>query len=246
MLKGKVALITGAAKGIGRAIAEKFAKEGANLVINYRTSIDNLKELEEKLKGYGSEVLLVQGDVKNYGDAENIVKAAIEKFGKIDILVNNAGITRDNLLMRMSLEDFDEVLEVNLKGAFNVIKAGVPYMIKQKSGRIINISSVIGIIGNAGQANYAASKAGLIGLTKSVAKEIASRNITVNAIAPGYIVTDMTEKLPEKIKEKMMELIPLKRLGNPEDVANLAAFLASDMASYITGQVINVDGGMVM
>lgn len=246
MLKGKVALITGAAKGIGRAIAEKFAKEGANLVINYRTSIDNLKELEEKLKGYGSEVLLVQGDVKNYGDAENIVKAAIEKFGKIDILVNNAGITRDNLLMRMSLEDFDEVLEVNLKGAFNVIKAGVPYMIKQKSGRIINISSVIGIIGNAGQANYAASKAGLIGLTKSVAKEIASRNITVNAIAPGYIVTDMTEKLLEKIKEKMMELIPLKRLGNPEDVANLAAFLASDMASYITGQVINVDGGMVM
>lgn len=246
MLKGKVALITGAVKGIGRAIAEKFAKEGANLVINYRTSIDNLKELEEKLKGYGSEVLLVQGDVKNYGDAENIVKAAIEKFGKIDILVNNAGITRDNLLMRMSLEDFDEVLEVNLKGAFNVIKAGVPFLIKQKSGRIINISSVIGIIGNAGQANYAASKAGLIGLTKSVAKEIASRNITVNAIAPGYIVTDMTEKLPEKIKEKMMELIPLKRLGNPEDVANLAAFLASDMASYITGQVINVDGGMVM
>ncbi|CCJ33619.1 3-oxoacyl-[acyl-carrier-protein] reductase [Caloramator australicus] len=246
MLKGKVALITGAAKGIGRAIAEKFAKEGANLVINYRTSQDNLKELEEKLMGYGSEVLLVQGDVKNYGDAENIVKAAIEKFGKIDILVNNAGITRDNLLMRMSLEDFDEVLDVNLKGAFNVIKAGLPFLIKQKSGRIINISSVIGIIGNAGQANYAASKAGLIGLTKSVAKEIASRNITVNAIAPGYIVTDMTGKLPEKIKEKMMELIPLKRLGNPEDVANLAAFLASDMASYITGQVINVDGGMVM
>lgn len=246
MLKGKIALITGAAKGIGRAIAEKFAMESASLVLNYRTYNDGLKELEEKLKGFGVEVLLVQGDVKNYSDAENMVKAAIEKFGRIDILVNNAGITKDNLLMRMSLEDFDDVLEVNLKGAFNLIKAGVPHMIKQKSGRIINISSVIGLIGNAGQANYAASKAGLIGLTKSVAKEVASRNITVNAIAPGYIVTDMTEKLPEKIKEKMMELIPLKRLGNPEDVANLAAFLASDMASYITGQVINVDGGMVM
>ncbi|MDO6354033.1 3-oxoacyl-[acyl-carrier-protein] reductase [Caloramator sp. CAR-1] len=246
MLKGKIALITGAAKGIGRAIAEKFAQEGASLVINYRTYNDSLKELEEKLKGFGAEVLLVQGDVKNYSDAENMVKASLEKFGRIDILVNNAGITKDNLLMRMSLEDFDDVLEVNLKGAFNLIKAGVPHMIKQKSGRIINISSVIGLIGNAGQANYAASKAGLIGLTKSVAKEVASRNITVNAIAPGYIVTDMTEKLPEKIKEKMMELIPLKRLGNPEDVANLAAFLASDMASYITGQVINVDGGMVM
>ncbi|MCX7904029.1 MAG: 3-oxoacyl-[acyl-carrier-protein] reductase [Caloramator sp.] len=246
MLKGKIALITGAAKGIGRAIAEKFAIEGASLVLNYRTYNDGLKELEEKLKGFGVEVLLVQGDVKNYSDAENMVKTSLDKFGKIDILVNNAGITKDNLLMRMSPEDFDEVLQVNLKGAFNLIKAGVPHMIKQKSGRIINISSVIGLIGNAGQANYAASKAGLIGLTKSVAKEVASRNITVNAIAPGYIVTDMTEKLPEKIKEKMMELIPLKRLGNPEDVANLAAFLASDMASYITGQVINVDGGMVM
>jgi len=246
MLKGKVALITGSAKGIGREIALKFAKEGADVVINYRSYSENLKELENTIKSFGVDVLLVEGDVRNFEDAERMVKSCIEKFGRLDILVNNAGITRDNLVLRMKLEEFDEVLDVNLKGAFNFIKASLPIMIKQKSGRIINISSIIGIIGNVGQANYAASKAGLIGLTKSVAKEVASKNITVNAIAPGFIVTDMTDKLPEKIKEKMLDLIPLKRFGLCEDVANVALFLASDMASYITGQVINVDGGMVM
>ncbi|SEF94909.1 3-oxoacyl-[acyl-carrier-protein] reductase [Caloramator fervidus] len=246
MLKGKVALITGSAKGIGREIALKFAKEGADVVINYRSYSENLKELENTIKSFGVDVLLVEGNVRNFEDAERMVKSCIEKFGRLDILVNNAGITRDNLVLRMKLEEFDEVLDVNLKGAFNLIKASLPIMIKQKSGRIINISSIIGIIGNVGQANYAASKAGLIGLTKSVAKEVASKNITVNAIAPGFIVTDMTDKLPEKIKEKMLDLIPLKRFGLCEDVANVALFLASDMASYITGQVINVDGGMVM
>ncbi|KRQ87868.1 3-oxoacyl-[acyl-carrier-protein] reductase FabG [Caloramator mitchellensis] len=246
MLRGKIAIITGAAKGIGRDIAIKLAKEGADVVINYRTCNDRLKELENTIKEIGREVLMVQADVSNFDETKVLVEKCIEKFGKIDILVNNAGITRDNLIMRMTEDDFDDVYKTNLKGAFNLIKHAIPYMIKQKNGRIINISSVIGLIGNAGQANYAAAKAGLIGLTKSVAKEVASRNITVNAVAPGYIKTDMTDKLPEKIKEKMMEYIPLKRFGETEDVANLVAFLASENAAYITGQVINVDGGMVI
>jgi 3-oxoacyl-[acyl-carrier protein] reductase len=246
MLTGKVALVTGAGRGIGKAIALKLAKEGASIVVNYRSSEKEAKELVEEIINKGGLAEAVQGDVSYLEDAEKVIKFAAEKFGRLDILVNNAGITRDNLLLRMKEEDFDKVLQVNLKGAFNCTKHASSIMLKQKSGRIINISSVVGLIGNAGQANYAAAKAGIIGFTKSIAKEIGGRGITVNAIAPGFIATDMTNVLSDKVKEKLIEGIPLKKLGSPEDVANCAAFLASDSASYITGQVINVDGGMVM
>lgn len=246
MLTGKVAVVTGAGRGIGKAIALKLASLGASIVVNYRSSEKEAEELIEEIKSQGGSASAVQGDVSCFEDAESVIKFAVETFGRLDILVNNAGITKDTLLLRMKEEEFDKVINVNLKGVFNCTKHASSIMLKQKSGTIINISSVIGLIGNAGQANYAAAKAGIIGFTKSVAKELGSRGITVNAIAPGFITTDMTEVLSDKVKEKLLENVPLKRLGSPEDVANLAAFLASENASYITGQVINVDGGMVM
>ena len=234
MLKGKCAVVTGAAKGIGKAIALKLASSGVNIVLNYRSSEDKAIETEKEILSLGVEVLRVKGDISKPNDVENLIDSAKKKFGKIDIMVNNAGITKDT------------VINVNLKGVFNCLKAITPVMVKQKEGKIINLSSVVGLVGNAGQVNYAASKAGVIGMTKSLAKEIGSRGITVNAVAPGFIETDMTDVLGDKFKEEAKKNIPLKRLGKAEDVAEVVAFLASDSANYITGQVIHVDGGMVM
>ena len=242
----KVAMITGATRGIGKQIALTLANEGYNIVLNYRTENDELENLKKEIGANNVEVLAVQGDVSNFEDCENVVKETIEKFGRIDVLVNNAGITKDMLLARMKEEDFKQVIDVNLVGTFNVTKNVISYMMKARSGRIINISSVVGISGNAGQSNYAASKAGIIGFTKSLAKEVASRNILVNAIAPGFIQTSMTDVLKDEIKEEIAKAIPLKRMGTADDVANLVRFLASEDSSYITGQVINVDGGMLM
>ncbi|EGT0013644.1 3-oxoacyl-[acyl-carrier-protein] reductase [Clostridium perfringens] len=246
MLKDKVAIVTGGTRGIGRAIALKLADHGANIVINYRNSDKEAEELKAILEEKGVKVLAVKCDISNFEDSKNLMDKCKEVFGKIDILVNNAGITKDTLIMRMKEEDFDNVIDVNLKGTFNCAKHASAIMLKQRFGKIINMTSVVGIAGNAGQVNYAASKAGVIGLTKSLAKELGSRGITVNAVAPGFINTDMTASLSEKVKEEASKNIPLKRLGDPEDVANLVGFLASDAANYITGQVINVDGGMVM
>ncbi|HII4457357.1 3-oxoacyl-[acyl-carrier-protein] reductase [Clostridium perfringens] len=246
MLKDKVAIVTGGTRGIGRAIALKLADQGANIVINYRNSDKEAEELKAILEEKGIKVLTVKCDISNFEDSKNLMDKCKEVFGKIDILVNNAGITKDTLIMRMKEEDFDNVIDVNLKGTFNCAKHASAIMLKQRFGKIINMTSVVGIAGNAGQVNYAASKAGVIGLTKSLAKELGSRGITVNAVAPGFINTDMTASLSEKVKEEASKNIPLKRLGDPEDVANLVGFLASDAANYITGQVINVDGGMVM
>ncbi|HHL2033678.1 beta-ketoacyl-ACP reductase [Clostridium perfringens] len=246
MLKDKVAIVTGGTRGIGRAIALKLADHGANIVINYRNSDKEAEELKAILEEKGVKVLTVKCDISNFEDSKNLMDKCKEVFGKIDILVNNAGITKDTLIMRMKEEDFDNVIDVNLKGTFNCAKHASAIMLKQRFGKIINMTSVVGIAGNAGQVNYAASKAGVIGLTKSLAKELGSRGITVNAVAPGFINTDMTASLSEKVKEEASKNIPLKRLGDPEDVANLVGFLASDVANYITGQVINVDGGMVM
>ena len=246
MLKGKCAVVTGAAKGIGKAIALKLASSGVNIVLNYRSSEDKAIETEKEILSLGVEVLRIKGDISKPNDVENLIDSAKKKFGKIDIMVNNAGITKDTLLLRMKEEDFDSVINVNLKGVFNCLKAITPVMVKQKEGKIINLSSVVGLVGNAGQVNYAASKAGVIGMTKSLAKEIGSRGITVNAVAPGFIETDMTDVLGDRFKEEAKKSIPLKRLGKAEDVAEVVAFLASDSANYITGQVIHVDGGMVM
>ncbi len=242
----KVALITGSSRGIGKQIAIKFAKEGYNIVLNYVNRSEEVDKTIEEIKSLGVEVLEAQGDVSNFEESETIVELAIEKFGQIDVLVNNAGITRDTLIMRMKPEDFSKVINVNLVGTFNITKNVVPYMMKKRQGRIINISSVVGISGNAGQCNYAASKAGIIGFTKSLAKELASRNILVNAVAPGFIETSMTDVLQESVKESIKKQIPLNRIGMPEDVANVVYFLASEESSYVTGQVLQVDGGMLM
>ncbi|GAB4337716.1 MAG: 3-oxoacyl-[acyl-carrier-protein] reductase [Calditrichia bacterium] len=243
--KEKVVVVTGATRGIGAEIAREFARRGASVVISGRNT-ELLAEREKELQDLGADVLAVSGDVSQFADAERLIKAALEKYNRVDVLVNNAGITRDNLLMRMGEEDWDVVINTNLKGAFNTVKAVTRPMMKQRSGRIINITSVIGLMGNAGQANYAASKAGLIGFTKSIAREFASRNITCNAVAPGFIQTDMTAVLDEKVVENLKSQIPLGRLGEVSDVANVVCFLAGEAASYITGQVIAVDGGMVM
>lgn len=240
----KVALITGATRGIGKQIAITLAKQGFDIALNYRTENDSLNETVKEIESYGVRCLAVKGDISNFEDCENMTKQVIEKLERIDVLINNAGITKDMLFIRMKPEDFNQVIDVNLIGTFNMTKNVSQYMIKQRSGRIINISSVVGIHGNAGQANYSASKAGIIGLTKSLAKELAGRNILVNAIAPGFIETDMTSVLKDEVKTNIMNSIPLKREGKPEEVANVVKFLASEDSSYITGQVISVDGGM--
>jgi 3-oxoacyl-[acyl-carrier-protein] reductase len=242
----KCALITGATRGIGKQIAITLAKQGYNIALNYRKENEELENSKKEIEEIGVQILAVKGDVANFEDCENFVKQVIERFGQIDVLVNNAGITKDMLLMRMKKEDFEQVIDTNLVGTFNVTKNVVPYMMKARSGRIINISSVVGISGNAGQTNYSASKAGIIGFTKSLAKEIASRNILVNAVAPGFIETNMTDVLKDDVKQEIAKNIPLKRMGTAQDVANVVKFLASDDSSYITGQVINVDGGMLM
>ncbi|WP_294156494.1 3-oxoacyl-[acyl-carrier-protein] reductase [uncultured Clostridium sp.] len=246
MLKGKCALVTGASRGIGKAIALKLASLGANLVLNYRNSEAEAIEVENAVKDMGVDAISVKGDISKLADVENLVAAAKEKFGAVDIMVNNAGITKDTLILRMKEEDFDKVIDVNLKGVFNCLKTITPVMVRQKHGKIINLSSVVGISGNAGQVNYAASKAGVIGMTKSLAKEVGSRGINVNAVAPGFIETDMTDVLGDKYKEEIKKNIPLKKLGKPEDVADVVAFLASESSDYVTGQVIHVDGGMLM
>ena len=246
MLKGKCAVITGASRGIGKCIATKFAKEGANVVINYRNNEEEALKVKQELEDLGSQVLVVKADVSELEQAENLIKEAKKEFGRVDILVNNAGITKDNLIIRMKEEDFDSVIKTNLKGAFNCLKAVTPTMLKQKYGKIVNMASVVGVVGNPGQVNYCASKAGLIGMTKSLAKEIGSRNITVNAIAPGFIDTDMTKILSDDQKKKILSQIPLNKFGNVEDIANVALFLGSENSNYITGQVIHVDGGRAM
>ena len=245
MLDNKVAIVTGAAQGIGKAIAAKLASAGAAIVIVDRT-IESATEAAEEIKAFGSTMLPVQCDVANAADVDAMVKKTQETFPTIDILVNNAGITRDNLLIRMNEQDWDIVIDVNLKGPFLLTKAIAPVMMRQRSGRIINVASVVGLMGNAGQSNYASSKGGLVAFTKSVAKEFASRNITCNAVAPGFIETPMTAKLPDKVKESYIAAIPLNRFGTSDDVANVILFLSSDAAGYITGQVIGIDGGMFM
>ena len=245
-VKNKVALVTGGAVGIGEAITSKLARSGAKVVINYNRSEASAEALCKKLVQEGYECSALQGDVSKLNEASELVKEVINRHGRIDILVNNAGITKDQLMLRMTEDDFDQVINVNLKGTWNMIKSVSPLMAKARFGKIINITSVTGIIGNAGQSNYAASKAGIIGLTKSVAREFAKRNITCNAVAPGFIETNMTEGLPEKIKDYYLSQIPVGRFGKTEDVASMVLFLASEYADYITGQVMNVDGGMVM
>ncbi|PNT92879.1 3-oxoacyl-[acyl-carrier-protein] reductase [Clostridium thermosuccinogenes] len=245
-LKGKTAVITGSGRGIGKAIAFKLAQMGANVVLNSTPSSDSADIAAEELRAAGYNVIVTKGNVSCAEDVEAMINTAKEAFGSVDILVNNAGITRDTLLVRMSEEDWDDVLDTNLKGAFLCTKAAAKIMVKQRSGKIINITSVAGVMGNPGQANYSASKAGMIGLTKTTAKELASRGITCNAVAPGLTISRMTEALPEKVKENYLSNIPLGRFGTPEDVANVVGFLASDDANYITGQVIHIDGGLVM
>ncbi|MGY0691522.1 3-oxoacyl-[acyl-carrier-protein] reductase [Virgibacillus sp. FSP13] len=246
MLQGKNALVTGASRGIGRAIALELAKQGANVAVNYAGSEAKAQAVVEEIEKLGVKSFKVQADVANEADVKDMVKQVISEFGGFDILVNNAGITRDNLLMRMKEEEFDQVINTNLKGVFVCTKAVTRQMMKQRSGKIVNVASIVGVSGNPGQANYVAAKAGVIGLTKSTAKELASRNIFVNAVAPGFISTDMTDALTDEQRKGMLDMIPLAKLGTAEDVARVVRFLASDDANYITGQTIHVDGGMVM
>lgn len=246
MLENKVALVTGASRGIGRAIALALGKEHATVLVNYSGSKDKALEVVEQITAFGGKAEAICCDISDYSACEAMCKTIIEKYNRVDILVNNAGITKDNLLMKMTETDYDQVLAVNLKGTFNTMRHLSKYFLKQRAGKIINISSVSGILGNPGQANYAASKAGVIGLTKSCARELASRGVCVNAVAPGFIETDMTDKMTDSVKETIQESIPLKRVGKPEDIANTVLFLASDKADYITGQVISVDGGMAI
>lgn len=245
LLKGKNILVTGASKGIGRAIALRFAQEGANVAFTYLSSVEKGQALEKELAALGVKAKGYRSDAAKYNEAEELVNQMLADFGGLDVLVNNAGVTRDGLLMRMSEEQWDSVININLKSVFNLTKAAIKHLMKQKYGSIINITSVVGIRGNAGQANYAASKSGIIGFTKSVALELGSRNIRSNAIAPGFIETEMTGELDQKVVEGWTQSIPLKRAGSPEDVANCAVFLASDLSKYITGQVLQVDGGML-
>ena len=246
MLTGKIALVTGAARGIGKEIAITLASKGATVIVNYNGSKERAEAVVSEIKANGGQAEAMQCNVADFAASETMVKEVLAKYGRVDILVNNAGITKDNLIMRMSEEDYDAVLDTNLKGAFNMIRHLSRAFLKQRSGKIINISSVSGVMGNAGQSNYSASKAGLIGLTKSVARELASRNVCVNAVAPGFIATEMTEVLSEEYMNKMKEMIPLGKLGNTKDIANMVLFLAGNQSDYITGQVIHVDGGMVM
>lgn len=246
MLRGKTAIITGASRGIGRAIALQFAQYGAKVVINYRNSILQVEELLQIIKETGGEAMAVKADISKEKEAKHLIDQAVKEYKTIDILVNNAGINKDNLIIRMSGEEFDSVIDINLKGTFYCMKYAAKAMLKQGFGKIINISSVVGITGNVGQINYAASKAGVIGMTKSAARELAKKGITVNAVAPGFIQTDMTEALPERVKEASLSAIPLGRYGNVNEVAGVVSFLASEAANYITGQVLQVDGGMVM
>ena len=246
MLKDKNIIVSGATRGIGKEIALTLAQNGANIAINYRNYNEEVEELINSIKEFGVDAIAVKCDVSKSDEVDNFISEVKNHFSSIDVLVNNAGITKDGLLLRMKDEDFNSVLDVNLKGTFNTTKSISPIMIKQKHGKIINISSVVGIVGNAGQCNYAASKAGVIGFSKSVARELASRNINVNVVAPGYIDTDMTKSLPDKVKDEILKSIPMKKMGNPKEVANLVLFLSSSLSDYITGQVINVDGGMVM
>ena len=246
LLDGKTALVTGASRGIGRAVALRLAEEGARVAVNYAGNVKAAEEVKAAIEAAGGTAMLCRADIADSAAVEAMVDSVVKAFGAIDILVNNAGITRDTLLMRMKNEDFEKVLDTNLKGVFYCTKAVSKLMMKKRAGRIVNMSSVVGLVGNAGQTNYAAAKAGVIGFSKSAAKELASRGITVNVVAPGFIGTDMTSGLSEAVKEKALADIPLGKMGEPKDVANAVLFLASDQASYITGQVVNVDGGMVM
>ncbi|MFJ7830044.1 3-oxoacyl-[acyl-carrier-protein] reductase [Peribacillus sp. NPDC097197] len=246
ILEGKKALVTGASRGIGREVALELARQGADVAVNYAGSETKANEVVDEIKALGRKAFAVQCDVSDSESVTGMIKEVIEQFGRVDILVNNAGITRDNLLMRMKEEEWDSVIDTNLKGVFLCTKAVTRHMMKQRSGKIINMASIVGVMGNAGQANYVAAKAGVIGLTKSTAKELASRGITVNAIAPGFISTDMTGELTEDVQKAMLSQIPLARFGDPKDIASVATFLASEASSYMTGQTLHIDGGMVM
>lgn len=245
-LEGKVAIVTGAARGIGKAIAVKYASEGANIAFTDLVIDENAMATKKELEGYGVKVMAISSNAASFEEAHKVVEDVVKEFGRVDILVNNAGITKDGLMMRMSEQQWDMVINVNLKSAFNYVHAVTPVMMKQKSGSIINMSSVVGVGGNAGQSNYSASKAGMIGLAKSIAQELGSRGVRANAVAPGFIITEMTDKLPEDVKKSWAEQIPLRRGGTPEDVANVCLFLASDLSAYVTGQIISVCGGMKM